>query len=279
MAVPTRTAFLPACTWPGSRSTADPAPLDRAHRTQLDPLPVEHRPGTRVGRARTDAAVDRDSRLGPDDLGVVDRDLRGEADPVRGLVPGLQRAVLDAVEGLHEQAGPTLGEALQQVAGRVAGADGLGHQAVRRTGVELLDDAERGRPAHLVTRPDGVLDRGGTAPRGQHREVQVHPAVLRDVQRRLRQQSAVGDHRTAVGTELAQRRLEVGVARVCRLQHRHAELLRAQPDRGGHQPAATTGRGIRSRDHTDELVPAGRDGLQRRNGDLGGAGEDQAHAA
>ena len=152
-----------------------------------------------------------------------------------------------------------------------------GHQAVRRTGVELLDDPERGRPAHLVAGPDGVLHRGGTTPGGQHREVQVHPAVHRDVQRRLREQGAVGDHRAAVGTELAQRRLEVGVARVPRLEHGYAELLGAHADRGGHQPAATAGRGVGTGDHAHQLVPAGRDRLERRDGDVGGAGEDDPH--
>ena len=157
------------------------------------------------------------------------------------------------------------------------GPDGLGHQAVRRAGVELLDDPERGRAAHLVTGPDRVLDRGGTAPRRQHREVQVHPAVLGDVECRLRQQRAVGDDRAAVGPQLSQRRLEVRVARMLRLEHGYAELLGALRHRRGDQPAAPAGRRVGPGDHADQLVPAGRDRLEGGEGDLGGAGEDDPH--
>ena len=95
--------------------------------------------------------------------------------------------------------GAALGQPGQQVAGGVVGPDPLGHHAVRRPGVELLDDPERGRAGHLVAGPDGVLHRRRSPPRRQAREVQVDPAVLGDVQRRLGQQRAVGDHRAGVG--------------------------------------------------------------------------------
>ena len=126
------------------------------------------------------------------------------------------------------------------------GPDPLGHQPERRPGVELLDDPERRRAGDLVTGPDGVLDGRGAAPGGQHGEVQVDPAVRRDVERGLRQQGAVRDDRAAVGRERAQRGLELGVARVVGLEDRDAELLGALGDRAGvslrPRPAGASGR-------------------------------------
>ncbi len=157
------------------------------------------------------------------------------------------------------------------------GPDGLRHHAVRRTGVELAHETERGRSGHLVARPDRVLHGRRAAPRREHREVQVHPAVGRDVQRRLRHQGAVRDDRAAVGREVAQRRLEVGLGRSGRLEHRDAQLLRALGHRGGDHLAAAAGRSIGAGDHADELVPAGGHRVERQHGRRRGACEDEPH--
>ena len=89
--------------------------VDRAHGSELDPLPGVRRPGPGSRRARADPAVDSDGGLGPVDTGILDGDLGGEADPLARLLARLQGAVLDAVEGLHQQAGAALGQPVQQV--------------------------------------------------------------------------------------------------------------------------------------------------------------------
>ncbi len=60
------------------------------------------------------------------------------------------------------------------------------------------------------------------------------------------QQGAVRDDRAAVGSELAQLLLEVGVTGVVGLEHGYAELLGALGHRRGDQLAPTTGRGVRA---------------------------------
>src|SRR3712207_8439110 len=47
-----------------------------------------------------------------------------------------QLAALDAVQGGDEQAGPRVGEPLEEGAGRVVGPNGLGHDAVDGAGVD-----------------------------------------------------------------------------------------------------------------------------------------------
>ena len=145
------------------------------------------------------------------------------------------------------------------------GADRLGHQAVRRTGVELLDDPERGRAGDLVAGPDGVLHRGGAAPGGQHREVQVDPAVLAGCRaptaaaaRRRRPPGSSRDRARAAPSWKSGSRGWSG------LSTGTPSSSARSADRRGDQPAATTGRRVRPGDHADQLVPAGGDGLQRR---------------
>ena len=60
----------------------------------------------------------------------------------------------------------------------------LGEQAVRRSGVQLLDEPERRRAGDLVAGHQRALDGRGAPPGREHREVQVDPAVRRDVEQR-----------------------------------------------------------------------------------------------
>ena len=251
--------------------------VGRRDGAELDPLALVRRPGSRRGGAGPDPAVHRHRRLGPVDVRVLDGDLGGEADAVLGLLAGLERADLETVEGGHEQAGTALGQPLQQRAGGVAGAHPLGHQPVRRPGVQLADDPEGRRAGHLVAGPQGVLDGGGAAPGGQHGEVQVHPAVGRDVERGLREQGAVRDHRAAVRCQRSQRLLELRVARVVGLEDGDAELRGALGDRRRREPASAAGRRVRSGHHADELVRRRRDRLEGREGRLRRPGEDDPH--
>ena len=147
----------------------------------------------------------------------------------------------------------------EQVAGGVGGADPLGHHAERRAGVELLDDPERRGAGDLVAGPDRVLHRGGAAPRGQAGEVQVDPAVRRDVERRLRQQRAVGDDRAAVGRQVAQLLPGTpGRGGGSGLSTGTPSSSARWADRAGDQLAAAARRRVGAGDDADQLVARSR---------------------
>ena len=185
-------------------------------RAELEPLAGVRRPGARCRRTGTDLAVDDGRRLRPVDPGVVDGDLGRERDVVAGWGrSSSEPSAIPSSVATSSPAPPSASRSSRSPAVS-SGRIGLGHQPVRRTGVELLDDPERGGAGDVVAGPDRVLHRGGAAPRGQQREVQVDPAAGRDVERRLRQQRAVRHHRAGVGGEPAQVVLEgrfAGMAR------------------------------------------------------------------
>jgi hypothetical protein len=104
--------------------------------------------------------------------------------------------------------------AVEQVAAGVGGPDPLGEHAEHRPGVQPLLEPEGAGAGDLVAVQQRVLHRGRAAPGRQQREVQVHPAVHRQVEQGWRHQRAVRDHRDAVRGERAQPLLEVLVARV-----------------------------------------------------------------
>lgn len=211
-------------------------------------------------------------------MGVLDADLRRQGDTVGRLRHRLQGAVLDAVHGREEQSGPREGQPGQQVPAGVGGPDLLGDGPVHGSRVEPLLDEERGRTGDLVTGHDRVLHRGGAAPRGEQREVQVDPAVGGDVQGDPGQQRPVGHHGAAVGADLPQARQELLVPRSGRLQHLDPGLRRPLGDRARDEPPPSPGGRVGPRDDGGHLVPPGGDqGVQSGNGDLGGTCEDELH--
>ena len=113
-------------------------------------------------------------------------------------------------------------------------------------------------PGDVVAAQDRVLHRGGAAPRGQHGEVQVHPAVGRNVERGLREQRTVGGHRTAVGRDVAQLVEEPPLVRADGFERLDAELFRELGHRRPfHSPAAADG-GVGPRDDRRHRVPGTR---------------------
>ena len=150
--------------------------------------------------------------------------------------------------------------------------------AERRAGVQRRHDAERRRAGDLVAGPQRVLHRGRAPPGRQQREVQVHPAVRRDVERALRQQRAVGDDRAAVRCQRAQLGLEVRVAGVLRLEHRVRRAARRAAATGEAtsrrpRPAGASGRVTTPTSSWRLAATASSDG----QGGLRGAGEDHPH--
>ncbi len=250
----------------------------RSDRHQLQPLAPED--GPRAGRGRTPAHDPVHAQRGrrPVHLRVLDLKFRRERDAVGRLRHRGERAVLDAVHGGGEQPGPGEGQPGQQVAAGVGGPHLLRHHPEHRPGVQPFLDEEGGGAGHLVARQDRVLHRGGAAPRGEQREVQVDPAVRGNVQGHLGEQRSVGHHRAAVRRDLPQPGEEVLVARLGGLEHLDTGLRRALGDRAGDQAPAAAGGGVGPGDDGDDLVPVrGDQGIQGGYGDLGGAGEDEPH--
>src|SRR5699024_4514592 len=87
----------------------------------------------------------------------------------------------------------------------------------------------------------------------------------------------VRDDRTAVGAEFAEPVEEPGIARTFGLERLDAVLRGPRGDRRRDDLAAASGRCVGARDHTDELMAARRDRVERRQGDIGGSGEDNTH--
>ncbi len=138
--------------------------------------------------------------------------------------------------------------------------DLLGDHAEDGPGVELLDDPERAAP--VISSPCSTACCTGAAPRqaGSSEKWRLTQPWTGDVERRLRQQRAVGDHRAAVGRDLPQPVEERGVAGLRGLQHLDARLGGELGDRAGMELAAAPRLGVGPGHHGDHLVgrrPAG----------------------
>ena len=158
----------------------------------------------------------------------------------------------------------------------------IGSVTIPKYGPVSMPSSSRNVVAPVMSSPASkrVLNRRRPAPGGQQREVQVDPAVARDVERRPRDQRAVRHHRAAVGRDLRQPLEELGLARPPRGQHLDLGFERELLDRRDAELAPTTGRRVGTGEHGDDLVPlAGEQRPQARQRGGGRAGEEQAHRA
>jgi hypothetical protein len=208
---------------------------------------------------------------------VLGREPRGEADAVGGLRDGREDALLQRVEGLHQQAGAGVGEPPEQVAGGVQRPDGLGEGAEHGTGVEPGLQQERRRPGDLVPGDDRVLHGRGPAPRGQDGEVQVDPAQPRQTEDRRWHEVAVGHDGRGVRGDLRDPRLHLGVLQRGRREHLDPGLEGALLDRARRERAAPPRAGVGSGQDGDDLVAGGEQGVQGGQRHRGRPGEEQAH--
>ena len=155
----------------------------------------------------------------------------------------------------------------------------LGEQAVRRAGVELLDEPERRGAGDLVAGHQRALHRGGAAPGRQHREVQVDPAVRRECRARpagaARRRRPPGSSRAPAR---ASRSRNSGSRGRGRLEHLEAVLGRrarrpATARSRRPRPAGASGRVTTAATSCRLSSRARSDG----SGDVGRAGEDEPH--
>ena len=249
----------------------------QGHRAELEAGAVEFGPGARIGGARADQPVYHVRGQLPVHPRVGRGDLRGEAHALGRLRDGLDRAVLDPVQRRDEQFGSRVRQPVEQRAGRVVGPQRLGQHPVHGARVKFLDDGERAGAGHVVAVQDGVLDRRGSAPGRQDGEVQVDPAVRRDVQRGLGQQRPVGGHRAAVRGDLAQPVEELRIAGPGRGEHLDSRLGGTPGHRARLDLPAAAGRGVGTGHHRRDLVPGSQQRVKRRHRRLRRTRENQAH--
>jgi len=188
-----------------------------------------------------------------------------------------QRPVLDPVQRGDQQLGADGGQPLKQAARGVGGPHRLGHHAEHRAGVQFLDDPEGGGAGDVVPVQNRVVHGRGAAPGGQHREMQVHPAMPRDVKSLLREQRPVGGHRAAVRRDFAQPVEKHEIVRANWFENFQTRLAAQRRNRGRLDPPAASGRRVRPGNDRLDRMPRGEDRAQRGSRDLRGAGEDQAH--
>jgi hypothetical protein len=99
--------------------------------------------------------------------------------------------------------------------------------------------------------------------------------VRRQVERRLRDECAVGDHGGAVDREGGELLQELRLARRPRLQHGDAGGVSALGDRRAALLPAAPGTGVGPGEDGDDLVVGGQEGLQRRDGGGRRTGEQE----
>ena len=236
----------------------------------------QHGPRAGRGRAAPHQPADRERRVGPGDAGVVGGELGCDGDAVGGLGLGLEGAVLQRVEGGHEELGAGHGEAAEEVAGRVGGADGLRGGAEHRSGVHALVEQERGGACDLVAGDHGSLHGGCAAPGGQHGEVQVDPAEAGHGEDGGAQDVSVGDDGGGVDLELAQVRDELVAARDVG-DDGDPGFLRPGAHGARRELAAAARRRVCAGQDGHDLVARGEQGLQRGDCGFGGSGEEKTH--
>ena len=176
-AVPTRTPLRSTRIAPGGSGFG--AASSTVTGPSFDPQIADHGPCARVRSDRADPPLDDMGGQVPAHPGVVDGDLRCDGDAVGRLRHRRQRPVGDAVQRRLQQRGTRNRQPVKQIPRGVGRPDRLGDHAVDRPGVQGGFDLERGGAGDRVACRDRRLHRRRAAPRGQQREMQVDPAVLR----------------------------------------------------------------------------------------------------
>ena len=167
---------------------------DQGDRAQTEPGPLIGGVGTRCRTDAPDPTINGQRRILPADPAVGRGEHRGQRGQRIILRLRTHAVVLDAAQHIEDQGRPGLRQPLEQVPTGVPTADGLRESAIDGTGVEPLLEAEHACPSDLVACDDRPLDRCGSAPCWQQREVEIQPTVLWYLQQIGRHQAPVGDH-------------------------------------------------------------------------------------
>ncbi len=190
---------------------------------------------------------------------------------------GCEGAVFDPIQRVDEEPSTAQREPLQQLTRCVIWSDRLRHHGEDGPSVELEHNSEGRRARYLITSQDRALDWRRATPSRQQREVQVDPAVPRDVQDPLREQCAVCDHRAAVRRNLSQATDKLLIPGTLRPQDLNAKFGGVLRDWAGGQLLAAATWGIRPRYNGDQVVAGIGQRIQRRDRDIRSAAKDDSH--
>ena len=175
-------------------------------------------------------------------------------------------------------AAPSLASRAESVPASSSGADRRPGDRVDRTRVHPRLHPHDRHAGLRVSRQQRRLDGRGAAPARQDRAVDVHAAEARQVEDALREDLPVGDDDEEVRVRLREPRDGLLVLQRRRLEDGNRELAGAPCDRRVGDLGRPPHRLRRLRDGEDDVVPRGHEGVQRREGEVGGAEEDDAHA-
>ena len=211
-------------------------------------------------RGTVEGAVGGGHLLGPGDLRLV----LGDVIPL-----GTHR--------LEQQLRAQLLEPRGEAPPGVAGEDRLGPRQADRPAVEPGVEPHDRYPGLGVAGDDCPLDRGGAAPAGKQRRVDVEDLVA--LQERLPDERAVGADYEQPGPRRLDRLHRGGRVDVLRLQELQAQLPRRLSDRRGGEPAPPTGGTVGTGDHQPRRAAALADPAQEAGGKAGGTQVGEFHRA
>ena len=177
--VPTRTSRLPADTWPGASPLAATSPGatgSTGPRPSRSPPQVVQAPGAgvqaRTRRSTWNAGADQSTRASS----TVSLGARLTPSAGCGTATSSPRSMASRVATSRPAPAVASRPSRSPLVSRRAGSSRSSRRQ-HRAGVETLLEGEHRGTGDVVAVQDRVLHRRRTAPGGQQREVQVHPAV------------------------------------------------------------------------------------------------------
>ena len=156
-------------------------------------------------------------------------------------------------QGLDQQLAANLTQTIVNRGGGVGYFDGSLADCHDIAGVHAGVHLHHGHAGFFVTVPNGPLDWGGTTVFGKNGGVDVEATVLRNIQKDLRQNLAVGHHYDYLGLPSAELVEEFGGAAFLRLVDGDTEFVSHDPGGGGLQLELAAFGAIRLRDNGDQF--------------------------
>ena len=212
----------------------------------------------------------------------------GVGDPLLALGPypqarqpfglGPWSGSFDQRHGLYQQAAGEAGQAVGQLLGVVAQADGDGLLQQHRARVQALLHGHDAHASLAISLDQAPLDRSGAPPAGQQRTVAIPAAIGRLSEHRRRQDLTESHHHINICRQLPQLGLAVQIPpNALRSEHRNAQLQGAGFHRAGLQLFTPAAAPIRLAHHPHQSMAGGHQGIETGHGVGRGAPEQDVH--
>ena len=242
---------------------------------EFDAFTVDVAPRTWEWGEASDLSADFRSGFGPVDAGFALVDLLGIGNARFGL--GRRCECWQFGEGSGDQFCAERAEFVVEAAGGVVVGNGQSFGQKNRAGIEPGFHLHDGDAGFCVASHDGTVDRGGAAPTGQQRGVDVEAAMSWRIEDWLRQDQAVSDDNGDVGfVGLEGGKRLVGFQEFWR-KDRQAKCFGAHVDGGWAIFLAAPGGARGLRVDGGDVVASFDQRVQSQDREIGGAHEDQSH--